>query len=153
VNQVNYYLWKIRCQPGLPFVIWLNRLRKESEKAKRKENYYFRQPVSHFHFLLLYYVWLDTCSQVVNVFVDMKSVKLKQFAVSLLALLSLFASSVSACACSHHQEKPETNLAPVTNIRRKQNRTKSRRQIIGINQNDCFRTRMFLSSACAKSRR
>lgn len=41
----------------------------------------------------------------------MKSVKLKQFAVSLLAILSLFASSVSACACSHHQEKPEVSPA------------------------------------------
>lgn len=31
----------------------------------------------------------------------MKESKLKQFAISLLVVLSLFASSVSACACSH----------------------------------------------------
>ena len=43
--------------------------------------------------------------------IEMKSVRLKQFAVSLLAILSLFASSVSACACSHHQEKQETETA------------------------------------------
>lgn len=38
----------------------------------------------------------------------MKSISLKQFVISLSALLSLFVSSVSACACSHHQAKPET---------------------------------------------
>ena len=41
----------------------------------------------------------------------MKSVKSKRFAISLLVLLSIFASSVSACACSHHREKPETDSA------------------------------------------
>jgi hypothetical protein len=40
----------------------------------------------------------------------MKSVNLKQFAISLLALLSLFASAVSACTCAHHQAKRETDL-------------------------------------------
>ena len=38
----------------------------------------------------------------------MKSLKLKQFAFSLLAVLSLFVSAVSACDCSHHQAKQET---------------------------------------------
>jgi hypothetical protein len=41
----------------------------------------------------------------------MKSLRLKQFAISLLAVLSLFASSVSACACSHHQGKPQTETS------------------------------------------
>ncbi len=40
---------------------------------------------------------------------DMKNAKLKQFAISLLALLSLFASASAACACSHHQAKQETD--------------------------------------------
>lgn len=40
-------------------------------------------------------------------FVKMKSAKLKQLVLSLLAITSLFASSVSACACSHHREKAE----------------------------------------------
>ena len=39
----------------------------------------------------------------------MKSMKFKQCAISLLALLSLFASTISACACSHHQEKTQTD--------------------------------------------
>jgi len=39
---------------------------------------------------------------------DMKSIKFKQFALSLAALLSLFVSGVSACACSHHQIQDET---------------------------------------------
>ncbi|HEX8367188.1 MAG TPA: hypothetical protein VF604_01355 [Pyrinomonadaceae bacterium] len=38
----------------------------------------------------------------------MQSLKLKQFAVSLLAVVSLFVSAVSACTCSHHQAKQET---------------------------------------------
>jgi len=38
----------------------------------------------------------------------MKSVNLKQFVTSLLALLSLFVSTVSACTCEHHQAKTET---------------------------------------------
>ena len=37
----------------------------------------------------------------------MKSLKLKQFVISLLAMLSLFVSAVSACTCSHHQAKQE----------------------------------------------
>ena len=35
----------------------------------------------------------------------MKSVKFNQFVLSLLVVLSLFVSSVAACACSHHLEK------------------------------------------------
>jgi len=38
----------------------------------------------------------------------MKSLKLKQFAISLLAILSLFVSAVLACTCSHHHSKHET---------------------------------------------
>ena len=67
-----------------------------------------------FHFVaFIFYATFDLtpAHRLYNVFVDMKSVKLKQFAVSLLAILSLFASSVSACACSHHQEKPEVSPA------------------------------------------
>lgn len=41
----------------------------------------------------------------------MKNAKLQQFTFCLLAILSLFASSVSACACSHHQEKEETEVS------------------------------------------
>ena len=41
----------------------------------------------------------------------MESAKLKQYILSILAGLSLFASSVSACACSHHQEKSETEIS------------------------------------------
>ena len=33
--------------------------------------------------------------------------KLKQYAASLLVVLSLCISTVAACCCSHHQEKPE----------------------------------------------
>ncbi len=39
----------------------------------------------------------------------MNSLKLKQFALGLCIVLSLFASSVAACGCSHHQEKVETD--------------------------------------------
>ncbi len=38
----------------------------------------------------------------------MKSEKIKQFSVSILIVLSLFVSSISACCCSHHTEKAET---------------------------------------------
>ena len=40
---------------------------------------------------------------------DMK--KTKQIAVGFLVILSLFASSVAACVCSHHAEKAETVAA------------------------------------------
>jgi hypothetical protein len=40
---------------------------------------------------------------------NMKNAKLKQFALSLLALLSLFVSASAACACTHHQAKQETD--------------------------------------------
>lgn len=40
----------------------------------------------------------------------MKSEKLKQFSASILVVLSLFVSSISACCCSHHQEKVETEV-------------------------------------------
>lgn len=36
----------------------------------------------------------------------MKSAKFQEFIFSLLATASLFVSLISACACSHHQEKP-----------------------------------------------
>ncbi len=39
----------------------------------------------------------------------MRSAKIQQFVGSLIAVLSLFASSISACACSHHQPKTENN--------------------------------------------
>lgn len=42
---------------------------------------------------------------------DMKSLKLKQFAVSLLAITAFFVSAISACTCSHHQAKQETESA------------------------------------------
>jgi hypothetical protein len=43
----------------------------------------------------------------------MKNQRLKQFAASLLVVLSLFVSSVAACCCSHHQEeKVETDAPP-----------------------------------------
>ena len=35
---------------------------------------------------------------------------IKQFSISLLTVLSLFATSVAACACSHHQVKTETEV-------------------------------------------
>ena len=41
----------------------------------------------------------------------MNSERLKQFTVSLLVVLSLFVSSVSACTCSHHQEKVEVDVS------------------------------------------
>ena len=34
----------------------------------------------------------------------------KQFVLIFCCMLSLFVSSVSACACSHHQEKPKTEV-------------------------------------------
>ncbi|MCD9189340.1 MAG: hypothetical protein LUM44_23185 [Pyrinomonadaceae bacterium] len=37
----------------------------------------------------------------------MKSEKIKQFSVSILVVLSLFVSSISACYCAHHAEKAE----------------------------------------------
>lgn len=37
----------------------------------------------------------------------MKSEKIKQFSVSILIVLSLFVSSISACCCSHHEKKAE----------------------------------------------
>jgi len=40
----------------------------------------------------------------------MKSQRLKQFSFSLLAVLSLFVSSISACCCAHHKEKTETKI-------------------------------------------
>jgi hypothetical protein len=40
----------------------------------------------------------------------MKSVKLKQFVISVLIILSLFVSSAAACVCSHHQEKVEASV-------------------------------------------
>jgi hypothetical protein len=39
----------------------------------------------------------------------MKTAWLKQFGLAFCVMLSLFASSVSACACAHHQEKTQTN--------------------------------------------
>jgi hypothetical protein len=36
-----------------------------------------------------------------------KNVKYRQYAASLLAIMSLFASSITACACSHHTETTE----------------------------------------------
>ena len=41
----------------------------------------------------------------------MKSVKLKQVLVGILASLSLFVSTISACSCSHHQVKQKTETA------------------------------------------
>jgi hypothetical protein len=41
----------------------------------------------------------------------MKSVKLKQFGLAFCLLVSLFVSSVSACTCSHHPEKVETEVS------------------------------------------
>ena len=41
----------------------------------------------------------------------MNSPKLKQFALALCVVLSLFASSVAACGCSHHQEISETGAS------------------------------------------
>jgi len=41
----------------------------------------------------------------------MNSAQLKQFTVSFLVVLSLFVSSVSACTCSHHQEKVEVDVS------------------------------------------
>jgi hypothetical protein len=41
----------------------------------------------------------------------MKNQRLKQFTVSLLVVLSLFVSSVSACTCAHHQEKVEADVS------------------------------------------
>ena len=41
----------------------------------------------------------------------MKSVRLKQFGLALSLLVSLFVSSISACTCSHHPEKVETNAS------------------------------------------
>ena len=41
----------------------------------------------------------------------MKSEKIKRFSASILVVLSLFVSSISACCCSHHQEKVETEVS------------------------------------------
>jgi hypothetical protein len=41
----------------------------------------------------------------------MKRAGLKQFVVCILTILSLFASSVAACACSHHKEKIEASVS------------------------------------------
>lgn len=40
----------------------------------------------------------------------MKLIDFKQLTLSLLAILSLFASTVSACSCSHHQGKAEIQI-------------------------------------------
>ena len=39
-----------------------------------------------------------------------KMARLKNISVSLLVILSLFASTVAACCCSHHQEKVEIKV-------------------------------------------
>lgn len=39
----------------------------------------------------------------------MKNKMIKQFSISILTVLSLFVSSVAACACTHHQFKTETD--------------------------------------------
>ncbi len=36
--------------------------------------------------------------------------RLKQFSLAILVVLSLFASNIAACCCSHHQEKTETKI-------------------------------------------
>jgi hypothetical protein len=41
----------------------------------------------------------------------MQSLRLKQFAVILLLISSLFVSAISACACAHHQAKQETETS------------------------------------------
>jgi len=41
----------------------------------------------------------------------MKSVRLKQFGLAFCLVVSLFVSSVSACTCSHHPEKVETEIS------------------------------------------
>ena len=41
----------------------------------------------------------------------MRETRLKQYAASLLIVLSLFVSSIAACCCSHHEEKPEIETA------------------------------------------
>ena len=41
----------------------------------------------------------------------MKNMKIRQLSLIFLALLSLFVSSVSACTCSHHQEKVEVDVS------------------------------------------
>lgn len=40
-----------------------------------------------------------------------KQTKLKQYAASVLVVLSLFVSSIAACCCSHHEEKAEIETA------------------------------------------
>lgn len=42
---------------------------------------------------------------------DMKSARLKQLGLAFCLLVSLFVSSVSACTCSHHPEKVETETS------------------------------------------
>lgn len=41
----------------------------------------------------------------------MKSVRLKQFGLAFCLVVSLFVSSVSACTCSHHPQKVETEVS------------------------------------------
>ena len=41
----------------------------------------------------------------------MKEIRLKQYAASLLIVLSLFVSSIAACCCAHHQEKTKIETA------------------------------------------
>jgi hypothetical protein len=52
----------------------------------------------------------------------MKRATLKQFIVCILTILSLCASSVAACACSHHEKKTESE-APSCHKHSKQKKT------------------------------
>jgi hypothetical protein len=43
--------------------------------------------------------------------IDIKSARIKQFGLAVCLLISLFASSISACTCSHHPENFETEVS------------------------------------------
>ena len=59
----------------------------------------------------------------------MQNRRLQQFAISFLIVLSLFVSSVSACACAHHQEeKAETKISSCHQPETRETKTENHHQ-------------------------
>jgi len=65
--------------------------------------------------------------------------KSKQIAVGLLIVLSLFVSSVSACVCSHHAPKVETEVSSCHGHSETNKKNASGENVSDLNSNDeCF---------------
>ena len=71
---------------------------------------------------------------------EMQKLKLKQFCLVFLATLSLFVSSVSACACSHHQQAhaEETETHSCHSAESEHSAESVEGDNICVSQTDCF---------------